>query len=70
MNMVMAIYAVKYKDEPIKFNACCPGLRATGLSGGKGSHPSVAAIIVCRLATVGEDGESGTYTDKDGTFPW
>ena len=53
MSMIMAIYAVKYKDEPFKFNACCPGLRATGLSGGKGSHPSVGAIIDYRLATAG-----------------
>ena len=55
MNMVMGIYAVKYKDEPIKFNACFLGLRATGLSGGKGSHPSVGAIIGCRWATAGEE---------------
>ena len=70
MNMIMASYAVKYKDEPFKFNVCCPGLNATGLSGGKGTHPSVGAVNACRLATAGKDGESGTYTNKDRTLPW
>ena len=53
MNMIMAIYAVKNKDEPFKFNACCSGLRATGLNGGKGSDPSVGTIIDSGLATAG-----------------
>lgn len=70
MNMIMAHYAVKLKEDGFKVNACCPGPNATNLSGGRGNHPSVGAINACRLATAGPDGETGTYTNKDKTFPW
>lgn len=70
MNMIMAHYAVKLKEDGFKVNACCPGHVATGLNGGTGNHPSVGAINACRLATAGPDGETGTYTNKDKTFPW
>ena len=70
MNMIMAHYAVKFKGEGFKVNACCPGFNATGITGGKGAHPSEGAIIVCRLATAGKDGETGTFTDREETFDW
>ena len=70
VNMITAAYAVKYKDEGFKVNTCCPGLNATGLSGGKGRHPSVGAINACRLATLEKDGETGTFSNREGTFPW
>lgn len=68
--MIMAHYAVKLKEDGFKVNACYPGPNATNLSGGRGNHPSVGAMNACRLATAGPDGETGTYTNKDKTFPW
>ena len=70
LSMVMAHYAVKYQDEGFKVNVCCPGRNATGLSGGRGEHPSVGALNACKLATAGKDGETGTFTNKDGVLPW
>lgn len=70
MNMIMATNAVKLKAEGFKVNVCCPGLNATGLSGGMGSHPSVGALNACRLAVAGKDGEHGTFTNIDGSLPW
>jgi hypothetical protein len=68
--MIMASYAVKYKDEGFQVNVCCPGLNATGLSGGRGDHPSVGALNACRLVTADKDGKASTCTNKDGTLPW
>ena len=72
MNMIMATYAVKYKDKGFKVNACCPGFNSTQLNGysEKAGHPSNGAINACRLATAGKDGETGTFTNKEGPLPW
>ena len=70
MNMVMASNAVKLKDEGFKVNVCCPGLTATGMTGGVGGHPSIGALNACRLAIAGKDGENGTFTNKEGSLPW
>lgn len=56
----MATNAARYKDQGFQLNVCCPGLNATGLSEGQGTHPSVGALNACRL----------TFTNKDGTLPW
>lgn len=39
--MAMVTMAVKYRDAGFKVNVCCPGLNATGVSGGKGFYLSV-----------------------------
>ena len=72
MNMIMATYAVKYKNAGIQVNVCCPGFNATNLNGfhTMAGHPSNGAINACRLATAGKDGETGTFTNKEGTLPW
>ncbi|KAF6241250.1 hypothetical protein HO173_001045 [Letharia columbiana] len=70
LNMIMATNAVKLKGEGFKVNVCCPGLNATGPSGGMGAHPSVGALNACGLAKAGKDGEHGTFTNKDGSLPW
>ena len=73
LNMIAATYAVKYGKEGFKVNICCPGLRKTNLSpamGSMGGPASEGAINACRLATLGEDGENGTFTNTEGTLPW
>jgi NAD(P)-dependent dehydrogenase (short-subunit alcohol dehydrogenase family) len=55
----------------IKVNVVEPGFTATDLNGNRG-HQSVAegAQIIVRMATIGADGPTGTFTDRNGTMPW
>ncbi len=72
MIMIMATYAVKFKDAGFQVNVCCPGSNATNMNGfdNRAAHPSNGAINACRLATVGKDGQTGTFTNEEGTLPW
>ena len=72
MNMIMATYAVKYKDAGFQVNVCCPGFNATNLNGfnERAGDPKDGAIDACRLATAGKDGQTGTFTNKEGPMPW
>jgi len=72
LNMLMMQYAVQYEDDlSWKINACCPGHCATNLNAGKGMEPpEMGAINAVRLATVGKEGETGTFTNRFGTVPW
>ena len=74
MNDLGVTYAVALGDEGFKVNMCCPGLRATNLSRGR-RHPKMmdaagGAVNACRLAMLGADGESGTFSNVDGPMPW
>jgi NAD(P)-dependent dehydrogenase (short-subunit alcohol dehydrogenase family) len=55
----------------IKVNVVEPGYTATDLNGNRG-HQSVAegAQIIVTMATIGPDGPTGTFTDRNGTMPW
>ena len=72
MNMIMATYAVKYKDAGFQVNVCCPGFNATNMNGfnERAGDPRNGAINACRLATAGKDGQTGTFTNKEGPMPW
>ncbi|KAL1872107.1 hypothetical protein Daus18300_004476 [Diaporthe australafricana] len=72
LNQLALHYVARYEDKKDwKLNLCCPGYCATNLNGYAGSEPpETGAINACRLAALGPDGESGTYTNKEGTIPW
>lgn len=72
MNMIMATYAVKYKDAGFQVNTCCPGFNATNMNGfnERAGDPKNGAINACRLATAGKDGQTATFTNKEGPLPW
>lgn len=54
-----------------KVNISCPGYCGTNLNAFAGSNPPEhGAVNACRLATLGPDGETGTFTDVDGPVPW
>lgn len=55
----------------IKVNVVEPGFTATDLNGNRG-HQSVAegAQIIVTMATIGPDGPTGTFTDRNGVMPW
>jgi NAD(P)-dependent dehydrogenase (short-subunit alcohol dehydrogenase family) len=61
------------KFQPgIKFNAVEPGFTATDMTAGfeGGRSPEESARVVARLANLGADGPTGTFTDENGTLPW
>lgn len=72
LNMLACHYITQYEDDPTwKINLCCPGYCATNLNNYAGlESPATGAINVCRLATLGPDGETGTYSSKNGPIPW
>ena len=71
MNMLVFTYAQKYKEKGWKINACDPGYVATNLNSFQGTGNVVTgALNPVRLATLGKDGETGTFTDSEGILPW
>ncbi|KAK3312969.1 carbonyl reductase [Apodospora peruviana] len=72
MNMLMLNYARILKDVNGKVNAVCPGLVATSLNkhieGGKTPEEGTERIV--QAATLGEDGETGTFSNIEGTIPF
>lgn len=64
-------YAWDLLAEDIKVNAVCPGYVATDLNGHRGHRtPAEGAVAAVRMATIGVDGPTGTFTDDEGTAPW
>ncbi|KAK9482633.1 short-chain dehydrogenase/reductase [Lipomyces starkeyi] len=71
LNMLMLHYAFKFKDAGWKVNASCPGYCATNLNDFAGTDtPENGALNAVRLATLGDDGETGTFTSKEGVIAW
>ncbi|KAK0632813.1 short chain dehydrogenase reductase [Immersiella caudata] len=72
LNMLTAHYVTRYMDDPTwKINITCPGYCATNINSFAGTLDSaVGAINSVRLATLGPDGPTGTFTDKDGPIDW
>ncbi|KUJ11503.1 short chain dehydrogenase [Mollisia scopiformis] len=72
LNMVVRVYAARYREKGWKINVTCPGLVRTNLNGytEHGESVEVGAINAVRLATAGKDGETGTYSNRHGPIPW
>jgi len=71
INMLVMTYAHRYREKGWKINSCCPGFVATDLNNFRGvGKVESGAINAVRLATLGKDGETGTYSSKDGPYPW
>jgi NAD(P)-dependent dehydrogenase (short-subunit alcohol dehydrogenase family) len=55
----------------IKFNAVEPGYTATDLTGNDAGQPVAdGAEVIVRLATIGEDGPTGTFHENAGVLAW
>lgn len=55
----------------IKFNAVEPGYTATDFNDGHGEYtPQEAVEVIVKLATIGPDGPTGTFTENDGPLGW
>jgi NAD(P)-dependent dehydrogenase (short-subunit alcohol dehydrogenase family) len=71
LNMLVRHYAFLYADQGWKVNASCPGHVATNLNNYRGKETvESGAINAVRLATLGKDGETGTFSNKNGQLPW
>lgn len=71
-HMLALFYAAQFdgKDD-WKVNITCPGFCATNLNGHSGpDRPESGAENACRLATLGPDGSTNTFTSKDGPAAW
>ena len=71
LNMFMVQYAHRFGEKGWKINGACPGFLAANLNnyGGTGDVET-GAINISRLATLGKDGESGTFSNKEGPLPF
>ncbi|KAK4539338.1 hypothetical protein LTR36_000769 [Oleoguttula mirabilis] len=72
VNMVALNYARILEDVGGRVNVACPGLVATGLTGyvSYGATPQLGAQRIVELATVGKDGPTMTFSDRDGEVAW
>ncbi|KAJ7160503.1 hypothetical protein C8R43DRAFT_993148 [Mycena crocata] len=71
MNMLALWYANRFKAQGWKVNIDNPGYTATDLNNHTGPGTvSDGAKNAVRLATLGDDGETATYSEKEGTLPW
>jgi NAD(P)-dependent dehydrogenase (short-subunit alcohol dehydrogenase family) len=71
LNMMMLNYAHSLDDKGFRINAACPGFTSTKFSNFKGvKTPEQGAEIIVRLATVGKDGDNGTFQNEYGHLQW
>jgi NAD(P)-dependent dehydrogenase (short-subunit alcohol dehydrogenase family) len=69
VNMITVQYAKAF--PAIRINCVEPGYTATDLNNFQG-HQTIpeGAAVIARMAMIGPDGPTATYTDKDGPLPW
>ena len=71
LNAVTIQYAKQLTGTKILINAGCPGFTATDLNGFRGVRtPEQGAQIAIRLATLPDDGPTGSFFDDEGVVPW
>ena len=68
---VMLAFALALEGTNIKVNAACPGFTSTALNNFNGIRSvEEGAREPVRLALIGDDGPTGTFSDESGTVPW
>ncbi|GAA1797526.1 SDR family oxidoreductase [Luedemannella flava] len=70
LNAITVHYARQFAGTGILINAVCPGLVATDFTGFFGRPPQEGAAAAIRLATLPDDGPTGTFSNDDGVIPW
>ncbi|KAG9601083.1 hypothetical protein KCU77_g4801, partial [Aureobasidium melanogenum] len=72
LNMLMLQYNVQYGNKGWKINACCPGFTKTNFSNHdeQAGPANESALIAVKLATLGEDGETGAFVNIKGQIAW
>jgi NAD(P)-dependent dehydrogenase (short-subunit alcohol dehydrogenase family) len=71
LNMFTVDLAYDLRDTTIQVNSACPGYTATDLNNHSG-HQTLeeGAVAIVRLAQLPDDGPSGSFIHKDGTYSW
>ena len=68
---VMLAFAIPLESTNIKVNAACPGFTSTALNNFRGTRTvEQGAREAVRLALLGADGPTGTFSDEDGPVAW
>ena len=71
LNAITLAFAVELEPTRIKVNAAAPGFTATDLNNFAGTRTvQQAAREPVRLALLGPDGPTGTFSDESGPLPW
>jgi len=71
LNSVTVQFANELRDTNIKINAADPGLTRTAMTKDTGRRtPEEAAVVAIRLATLPDDGPTGSFFDANGPLPW
>lgn len=69
VTMLTVQYAKALPD--MRVNAVDPGPTATDLNGHRGVQTDeLGAKAIVKMATIGKNGPTGTFTDRMGTVPW
>jgi NAD(P)-dependent dehydrogenase (short-subunit alcohol dehydrogenase family) len=70
-NAITVAFAAELESTGIKVNAACPGFTATDLNFFRGTRSvDQAAREPVRLALLGDDGPTGTFSNEEGPLPW
>jgi NAD(P)-dependent dehydrogenase (short-subunit alcohol dehydrogenase family) len=71
LNAITLAFALELESTRIKVNAACPGFTATDLNNFEGTRAvEQAAREPARLALLGPDGPTGTFSNENGPLPW
>jgi NAD(P)-dependent dehydrogenase (short-subunit alcohol dehydrogenase family) len=71
LNATTLAFAIELEKSNIKVNVVCPGYVATDLNDHRGYRTvEQGAKQAVKMALIGNDGPTGTFTDEDGTVPW
>lgn len=71
LNMLTVQLAYELRDTSIKVNTINPGYTKTDLNGNQGYQTlAEGAEAAVRAATLGDDGPTGAFFNKDGDDPW
>lgn len=71
LNMFTVGLAYDLRETSVKVNSACPGYTATDMNQHSGPQTvEEGAIAIVRLAQLPDDGPTGSFIHKDGTYPW
>ena len=71
LNAITVAMAIELEPAGIKVNAACPGYTKTNLNNYSGTQTvEEGAREPVRLALLGSDGPTGTFSNADGPLPW
>jgi NAD(P)-dependent dehydrogenase (short-subunit alcohol dehydrogenase family) len=71
LNAITIAFAADLESDGIKVNSASPGFTATDLNFFQGTRTvEQGAREPVRLALIGPDGPTGTFSDEDGPLPW